>query len=250
QGGEINPYEDYLLVHQFDAHAWTEVWLPGRGWQRVDPTSAVAPNRIELGIGDTLGEELRESGPLSLSNFRHIELLNWARLRWDGLNYSWTQLVLNYDAAAQVSFFEEWLGAVSPLRIALFLLGGGALVLSLVAISLMRDKVAHKLHPVDAIYLRHCKALDRIGLRRGAAEPPHTFASRIGQTYPELADSAQRIARLYADLRYSSEPDSHREGNNNHKINKLRAEVKFIVAKLKSQPKVHFPTTTDAKVGA
>ncbi|MGI9288244.1 MAG: transglutaminaseTgpA domain-containing protein, partial [Pseudomonadales bacterium] len=165
QGGEINPYEDYLLVHQFDAHAWTEVWLAGRGWQRVDPTSAVAPNRIELGIGDTLGEELRESGPLSLSNFRHIELLNWARLRWDGLNYSWTQLVLNYDAAAQVSFFEEWLGAVSPLRIALFLLGSGALVLSLVAISLMRDKVAHKLHPIDAIYLRHCKALDRIGLR-------------------------------------------------------------------------------------
>ena len=246
QGGEVNPYEEYVLVHQFDAHAWAEVWLPGRGWQRVDPTSAVAPNRIELGIGDTLGDELRDSGSLSLTNFRHIKLLNWARLRWDGVNYSWTQFVLNYDAAAQLTFFEQWLGAVSPLRIALFLLGGGALVLGLIAVSLLRDKVVHKLHPVDAIYLRHCKALQRAGITRAAAEAPHTFALRIAQTYPELADSAQRIERLYTDLRYSFAPKvGAKIDDRKHKINKLRAEIKFIVSKLKSQPKVYSSTTRD-----
>ncbi|WVM93664.1 transglutaminase domain-containing protein [Halopseudomonas pachastrellae] len=30
QGGELNPRGGYLLVHQFDAHAWIEAWLPGR----------------------------------------------------------------------------------------------------------------------------------------------------------------------------------------------------------------------------
>ncbi len=245
QGGETNPYEDYVLVHQFDAHAWTEVWLPGHGWQRVDPTSAVAPNRIELGIGATLGEELRDSGPLSLSDFRHIQLLNWARLRWDGLNYSWTQLVLNYDAAAQVTFFEEWLGAVSPLRITLFLLGGGALVLGLVAVNLLRDKVVHKLHPVDALYLSHCSALQRAGLTREVAEAPHTFAHRIATTYPDLADSARRIERLYTALRYGVEPGSNSGSSNKiGQINKLKAEVKFIINKLKSQPKAGSATTS------
>ena len=38
QGGERNPYGDYLIVRQSDAHAWCEVWLPGKGWVRVDPT--------------------------------------------------------------------------------------------------------------------------------------------------------------------------------------------------------------------
>ena len=37
QGGEFNPYGDYLIVRQSDAHAWSEVWIEGRGWRRVDP---------------------------------------------------------------------------------------------------------------------------------------------------------------------------------------------------------------------
>jgi len=39
QGGEMNPQSDYFIVRQSDAHAWTEVWLRGEGWRRIDPTS-------------------------------------------------------------------------------------------------------------------------------------------------------------------------------------------------------------------
>ena len=42
-GGEVNPMGGHLIVRQSDAHAWTEVWLDGQGWRRVDPTAAVAP---------------------------------------------------------------------------------------------------------------------------------------------------------------------------------------------------------------
>ena len=51
QGGEFNPMSGYLIVRQSDAHAWSEVWLEGRGWVRVDPTAAVAPERIETRAG-------------------------------------------------------------------------------------------------------------------------------------------------------------------------------------------------------
>jgi hypothetical protein len=50
QGGDWNPVGGYLLVRQSHAHAWSEVWLPGQGWRRIDPTAAVAPERIERGI--------------------------------------------------------------------------------------------------------------------------------------------------------------------------------------------------------
>src|SRR5690606_2255296 len=50
QGGEYNPLGDYLIVRQSDAHAWSEVWIDAKGWVRVDPTAAVAPERIESGI--------------------------------------------------------------------------------------------------------------------------------------------------------------------------------------------------------
>ena len=64
QGGEYNDMGDYFIVRQRDAHAWAEVWLKGQGWVRVDPTAAVAPQRIEMGIANstqTDGEAIRFS---------------------------------------------------------------------------------------------------------------------------------------------------------------------------------------------
>jgi transglutaminase-like putative cysteine protease len=57
QGGEINPVNGTVVVRQLDAHAWSEVWLEGQGWVRVDPTGAVSPERIELGISEALRDD-------------------------------------------------------------------------------------------------------------------------------------------------------------------------------------------------
>ena len=56
QGGEMNALGGYMIVRQSDAHAWAEVWLAGRGWVRVDPTGAVAPNRVQEGIYAALSD--------------------------------------------------------------------------------------------------------------------------------------------------------------------------------------------------
>ena len=36
----------YLNLRQSDAHAWTEVWLQGQGWQAVDPTTWIGSGRL------------------------------------------------------------------------------------------------------------------------------------------------------------------------------------------------------------
>lgn len=94
QGGEMNPLDGYLTVRQSDAHAWAEIWLPGQGWRRVDPTGAVAPERIVRNLARALP-------PVSAFGFgQFIELQNdpdsWlAQLgfRYAALNNSWNQWV-------------------------------------------------------------------------------------------------------------------------------------------------------------
>jgi transglutaminase-like putative cysteine protease len=47
QGSDPRPVDGYYVVRQSHAHAWAEYWQAGAGWQRADPTAAVAPDRIQ-----------------------------------------------------------------------------------------------------------------------------------------------------------------------------------------------------------
>src|SRR5690606_9418295 len=99
QGGELHPDEGYLTVRQYDAHAWGEVWLADRGWVLVDPTAAVAPERI---LGGLLGamslDEVFANSPLSMARFQNIHWLNRLRLQVEALEYNWARWVLGYDS--------------------------------------------------------------------------------------------------------------------------------------------------------
>ena len=54
QGGVYNPAGDYVLVRHSDAHAWSEVWLAGRGWLRLDLDYRHGDEVYPLHAGDTL----------------------------------------------------------------------------------------------------------------------------------------------------------------------------------------------------
>ena len=72
QGGEWNEEVGYLSVYQYDAHAWSEIWIPQQGWVRFDPTAAVAPERVERGLAAAIGDEetFLEQTPFSLARYR------------------------------------------------------------------------------------------------------------------------------------------------------------------------------------
>lgn len=109
QGGEPNPVDGYWTVRQSDAHAWTEVWLEGRGWVRVDPTGMVAPGRV-----GTLQRLAAPQGVLTGAiNAMNPTLAAQMRAAWEALNNSWNQWVLNYTQSKQLDLLRD-LGFASP----------------------------------------------------------------------------------------------------------------------------------------
>jgi transglutaminase-like putative cysteine protease len=109
QGGEANAVDGYWTLRQSDAHAWAEVWLAGRGWVRVDPTSAVSPGRI--------GSLQRLTAPRNAiaSAIESVNPAVWLNLRatWEALNNRWNQWVLNYGQATQLDLLKD-IGFTSP----------------------------------------------------------------------------------------------------------------------------------------
>jgi transglutaminase-like putative cysteine protease len=109
QGSDPAPTDGYWVVRQSHAHAWAEYWQPGQGWIRVDPTAAVAPDRVER------GRNLAPTPGLVSSALGTLDPAIAAQLRaaWEGLNNRWNQWVLNYSRGQQFDLLRE-LGIESP----------------------------------------------------------------------------------------------------------------------------------------
>ncbi len=200
QGGEYNGIGDYLVVRQRDAHAWAEVYLGQRGWVRVDPTAAVAPERLSLGSLDALPQR----GLNGLRRDSGASLL-WVRLRdtLDAAAYGWNQWVLGYSAQQQqrlLSDFglEDWDAGNLVIALTLTL----AAVTTALAVLLLR---AHHqtTDAAHAAYARFCARLERVGVARHPSEPPLAFARRAMLARADLAGEISGITRLYVALRYA-----------------------------------------------
>lgn len=205
QGGELNPLGDYLIVRQSDAHAWVEIHLDDIGWVRVDPTAAVAPDRIELGLS---GVDDLEGRPLQA--LREIAWVNRLRLRWDDLNNRWNLFVLGFDREAQQEMLERFglnnagYGTLVTLMvIALSVVMGG-----LGAWLLWRMRPVAERDPAVRLYRRLERQLVKRGLPgRLAHEGPHDYAMRIVATDPALAGPVHEFVEAYVRYRY------HRDGS-------------------------------------
>jgi len=213
QGGEINPINKTVIVHQFDAHAWAEVWLASRGWVRVDPTAAISPLRIEFGLEEAMASEgsFLSAMLLSPARYRSIPLLNLLRLRYDALTYRWQTWVVGFDSERQFNLLRSFFGETTAKAFAILLLGSWALVLLPVAISLFRAPDIEPVRPLAKHYRIFCKRLARLDLIRGAGETPSQFAQRVAEEFPDYAEQLWQITDLYNQLAYA---DAQRSAGN------------------------------------
>ncbi len=195
QGGFYNRLGRYLLVRQSDAHAWSEVWISGRGWIRVDPTAAVQPQRISLGAGVANAGTDAWYQALWLRDLRN---------RIDIVNRAWDQAVVGFNALRQKSLLTNfgvdpgnWLSIATALGSSIAVLFGLGLWWSLYETA-EGDRLSRA-------YRKLARRLRRLGFQRNDAEDPAAFLDRVAhQLDPSAARHLQQLSRQYRKLRYAS----------------------------------------------
>jgi transglutaminase-like putative cysteine protease len=219
QGGTINPFSGDMTVRQSDAHAWSEVWLEGRGWVRVDPTAAVAPDRIEQGLDAALPEGEPVPGRF-IGRSRVLASLSFA---WDAMNSFWNNQIVEFDAGNQAELLElvglddgDWraLGIAMALTLALFFAG--------MTVYLAWSYRPRPQDPARAVYDRVCDRFARLGLERRPDEGPRDYLERLAAARPELATDLDEVRRLYLALRYGPEATAKQMSRLRFVANRLR----------------------------
>ncbi len=203
QGGELNPVDGFYTVRQSDAHAWTEVWLgPQRGWKRIDPTAAVAPERIRTSLAQTL-PQAAPFGLQGLSNLARNQTSWLAQIRFGfgAMNNAWNQWILDYNPNRQQDFLRELASAFGDWR----LLAGLALCAGLV-LWLKYRRTERARDPVDAAYRAFCRQLARHGVDKAPDEGPLGLAQRVRQlNLPREKIAAMTgFLELYGALKYGA----------------------------------------------
>lgn len=191
-GGYRNPLGDYWVVLRSDAHAWAEVWLEGRGWVRVDPTAAVAPERIYDTVAD------RSPGATGLLG--GLGVPTWNLQDW--LRRNWNDLLLGFDAQRQSHLLSPF--GVEKLRGQdLAVLFGIAAFLALSWMIWLSARGQREADPVLRAWHKLAARYRRLGLERQAHETASDWVARIARVRPDLAEGLHELSNRFANWRYA-----------------------------------------------
>lgn len=197
QGAEHHAQDDYWIVRQANAHAWAEIWHPQEGWLRVDPTAAVAPERIQQG---TL-ESVKAQGQNGLEKAAADLSRSWS-LSLDGITHHWNLWLLSYDRNSQRRLLDR-LGLGSDGWQMLAGVMAGALALTLAVTALFTLRARQPVDPVEQAFRVFCDKLAAIGADRLPDETANQYLYRVDRLLDaDNAALAHDIVATYNRMRY------------------------------------------------
>lgn len=196
-GGRYNKLGDYWILYGKDAHAWNEIWVEGRGWVRIDPTAAVAPENILDTLDDLQGVENFADTMLSTT----FETSDWLRR-------SWNELVLGYNASRQKNLLRPLgLDTEDTKQLTFIFMIGAALALALTLMLLLRQR-REDLHEVERAWRFFIRKMRKRSHVKLPYEPATGFAERIAELYqsttPELVERVNELCQRYTQWRYEN----------------------------------------------
>ena len=211
-GGEYNKQSGHLSIYQYDAHAWSEIWVNDKGWVRVDPTAAVNPERVESGLSDTMQQEgLFNNDLLSLHRYKHLAWINSLRLQLDALDYQWTRLVLGYSSKKQYDLVTQWFGHFRSWKVGGII--GGALIFMMMIMWLVNIKKSKK-KPLDKWLIQYQQVLailKKKGLEKPLTMPASQFSLVVSQHFPLLNRTFSDYTECFEALMYQKLTATHRD---------------------------------------
>ena len=190
-GGYRNQIGDFWLVRQSDAHAWSEVWLPGRGWTRVDPTAAVAPEHVFRRAADNAAGP---GGGTAIGQLFDVG---------DWLRHGWNDFVLGFNAVRQQSLLSAFglpNADSSDLAIAFGVVTG--ILLTIVGLFQLRDRGPRR-DPLLRAWSRFTARLARAHLRKQSHEPALAWARRVAALLPAQREDVLSLSQRFASARYA-----------------------------------------------
>jgi transglutaminase-like putative cysteine protease len=215
QGGELNKKDNasYLSVYQYDAHAWVEAWRGQMGWQRIDPTALIAPDRINFGLQQAMLEEgsFLADSPFSLTRFNDVALLKNLRLFLSDIDYNWSRWVLGFNNKSQQNLFRSILGKLSPQRLAVLGLAVVCIIALLLALFFMPHWLSKRLDKTQRYYRQALTLLEKSGIRRQPWQGAQAFSNYVNEQHDsKSAHIFKQLSELYLKLEYqarASEPE-------------------------------------------
>jgi len=209
-GGEYNDLGHFFLVRQADTHAWCEVWLPERGWTRVDPTTTVAPGRASLDLNSFLERGIA-SGQMEgrrsvfVTKLARSALFTDVRLALETLSYEWDARLLAFDADVQEVFLDS-IGLANRGSLVLIVeILIVAVALLVIYFAWMQLRTRSRADRVKALYESFCQKAAVLGVQRDPWEGPSDFASRALLSLPNESERIREISNTYIALRYAPE---------------------------------------------
>ena len=169
----------YLDLRQSDAHAWSEVWLDGLGWSRVDPTAWI--DRV-----DASARPWSESPDAAMS----ASWWRWLQWQWWGLDLAWTQWWLGWNQVGQqvllqrlLAWAGDWTGVI------VLLVAGVATAIGVLIVRWLRRAPA-----ADPLQ-RSLRLLSRLGITPLPGETFPQLCRRAASQQPDLAGLLDAMAQ-------------------------------------------------------
>jgi transglutaminase-like putative cysteine protease len=213
QGGELvenTGKSPYLSIYQYDAHAWVETWGDNSGWQRIDPTALVSPDRIEFGLQQAMQEEgsFLADSPFALARLTNIAWLNNIRLFLADIDYNWSRWVLGFNSDKQRDLFKSILGKLTPERLSILGVGIVLSIALLLSLFFLPHWLQNRLVTTQRLYLKALNAFEKAGTQRATWQGPSAFSQQISERYPhKVSVPFSQLTQYYLRLTYQNKQD-------------------------------------------
>jgi transglutaminase-like putative cysteine protease len=208
QGGDYNAKAGYYSVYQYMAHAWTEVWFEGQGWQRFDPTAMIAPQRVLDGFDATFDSQSSylQDSPFSTLHMKQYPWLNELRQQFASIDYYWSVWVLGFDEQRKQQVLAKLLGDVSSTKIALLMIVSFIIIALVIAYYAGLFNVERHQDPLNKRYQLICQRLAKKGIARQQGQAASDYAAAVNAHLsaltPQVAADFTALSSAYVALKY------------------------------------------------